>query len=157
LAPIMRLLEHKASGEFNLTKDLFNSIPTYPILSHTLGDKRQEFTLKEMADGLPGGSTLQELVAPQLVEIFSFEGELLGNKRSLEQRIHKVTGIATSAPLGQAPSKFCVLGRFSWAAKRETKRGEDKAYSLLGIFGYFFTAHIRQRARECISTASRQG
>jgi hypothetical protein len=45
----MRLLE--ASDEFNPTKGLVNSIPTYPILSHTWGGKDQDVILKEIADG----------------------------------------------------------------------------------------------------------
>ncbi len=83
------------------------------------------------------GWTLQELIAPQSVEFFSFEGELLGDKKSLERQIHETTGIAISALQGKAPSEFSVLERFSWAANRETKKEEDKAYSLLGIFGIF--------------------
>jgi hypothetical protein len=39
------------------------------------------------------GWTLQELIAPQLVEFFSLEGELLGGRNSLEQQVHEVTGI----------------------------------------------------------------
>jgi hypothetical protein len=30
---------------------------------------------------------------------------------------------------------FSVAEKFSWAAKRKTTRGEDRAYSLMGIFG----------------------
>ncbi|KAK0720354.1 hypothetical protein B0H67DRAFT_599864 [Lasiosphaeris hirsuta] len=56
------------------------------------------------------GWTLQELIAPTIIEFFSIEGKRLGDKKSLERQIHKITGI----PLG---------------ALRE-----DKAYSLFGIF-----------------------
>jgi hypothetical protein len=83
------------------------------------------------------GWTLQELVAPRSVEFFSIEGELLGDKMSLERQIHSITGIPVSALQGTPPSEFSVTERFSWAAKRETKKEEDKAYSLLGIFGVF--------------------
>lgn len=83
------------------------------------------------------GWTLQELIAPQSVEFFSIEGELLGDKKSLERQIHDITGIPISALQGTPPSEFSVTKRFSWAAKRETKKEEDKAYSLLGIFGVF--------------------
>jgi Heterokaryon incompatibility protein (HET) len=38
------------------------------------------------------GWTLQELVAPAVVEFFSKEGEKFGNKSSLERHIHEVTG-----------------------------------------------------------------
>jgi heterokaryon incompatibility protein (HET) len=80
------------------------------------------------------GWTLQELVAPALVEFFSKEGEHLGNKRSLERHIHEVTGIPVEALRGSLLSDFSVPERMSWAEKRETTREEDKAYSLLGIF-----------------------
>ena len=37
--------------------------------------------------------TLQELLAPRSVEFFSAQGQRLGDKRSLEQQIHEITGI----------------------------------------------------------------
>jgi hypothetical protein len=80
------------------------------------------------------GWTLQELIAPSIVEFFSVEGRLLGNKHLLEQQIHEITGIAIKALQGHALSDFSVAERLSWAEFRETKREEDKAYSLLGIF-----------------------
>ncbi|XTI89368.1 hypothetical protein V2W45_1469557 [Cenococcum geophilum] len=73
------------------------------------------------------GWTLQELVAPTWVEFFSVEGDRLGDKDSMVQEIHEVTGIRIRALQGSP------LSRFS-AARRETKREEDAACSLLGIF-----------------------
>jgi Heterokaryon incompatibility protein (HET) len=83
------------------------------------------------------GWTLQELLAPALVEFFSREGDRLGSKTSLEQHIHKITGIAIEALRGGRLSIFEVEERLSWANHRETKRPEDKAYSLLGIFNIY--------------------
>ena len=80
------------------------------------------------------GWTLQELLAPSSVEFFSSTGNKLGDKRSLEQQIHEITGISVQALRGTALSKFAVSERLSWAESRQTKREEDKAYSLLGIF-----------------------
>jgi Heterokaryon incompatibility protein (HET) len=80
------------------------------------------------------GWTLQELIAPTSVEFFSLEGDRLGSKRSLEQHICKITGIAIEALRKEPLTEFEVEERFSWAKHRETKRQEDKAYSLLGIF-----------------------
>jgi Heterokaryon incompatibility protein (HET) len=80
------------------------------------------------------GWTLQELIAPSSVEFFSIEGQLLGSKNTLEQQLHKITGIAVKALQGHALSEFSVAERLSWADSRETKREEDKAYSLLGMF-----------------------
>ena len=80
------------------------------------------------------GWTLQELVAPTSVKFFSKESEQLGNKSSLMQDIHEITGIAVRALQGSPLSQFSVNERMSWATRRETKREEDAAYSLLGIF-----------------------
>jgi hypothetical protein len=81
------------------------------------------------------GWTLQELIAPASVDFFSKEGELLGNKPSLERNICEITGIPASALRGDPLSNFTVAERMSWAANRETHRQEDMAYSLLGLFG----------------------
>jgi hypothetical protein len=81
------------------------------------------------------GWTLQELIAPTLVEFFCSNGQRLGDKKSLEQQLHEITGIAVPAIQGAALSDFDVNERMSWARDRETKRPEDRAYSLLGIFG----------------------
>ena len=80
------------------------------------------------------GWTLQELIAPASVDFFSKDGELLGNKTSLERHICEITGIPVNALRGSPLSDFSVTERLSWAANRETYRQEDKAYSLLGIF-----------------------
>ena len=83
------------------------------------------------------GWTLQELIAPRTVEFFSSDGKKLGDKVSLESRIHSITGIPVEALRGHPLSNFSVAERMSWAEKRVTTREEDKAYSLLGIFDVF--------------------
>lgn len=84
------------------------------------------------------GWTLQELLAPVSVEFFTKDGRWLGDKRSLEQQIHEITGIAVPALQGSvALPKFDVEERFKWADTRKTTREEDWAYCLLGIFGIF--------------------
>jgi len=80
------------------------------------------------------GWTLQELIAPTKVELYSHEGTLLGDKFSLLQTLHEVTGVARDALKGGPLALFSVEERLSWAAKRTTKREEDAAYSLLGLF-----------------------
>jgi hypothetical protein len=80
------------------------------------------------------GWTLQELIAPPSVEFFSKEGTRLGDKKSLERQVQEITGIAARVLQGAPLSEFNITERMSWAEKRETKRAEDKAYSLLGIF-----------------------
>jgi len=81
------------------------------------------------------GWTLQELIATPSVEFFSSDGHRLGDKKSLEQQIHDITGIDVEALWGFPLSSFSVAERMSWAAYRQTTRVEDRAYSLLGIFG----------------------
>ena len=82
------------------------------------------------------GWTLQELLAPgpDSVELFSYEGDRLGNKRTLEQQIHEITGIPITALRGTPLSQFDIDDRLLWAENRHTMREEDKAYSLFGIF-----------------------
>jgi hypothetical protein len=82
------------------------------------------------------GWTLQELLAPRSVEFFSREGKRLGNKYSLEQQIHEITGIAVKALHGHL-SQFSNDDRRIWAAKRETTIEEDQVYCLLGIFDVY--------------------
>jgi len=81
------------------------------------------------------GWTLQELLAPSSVEFFCSNGNRLGDKKSLERLLHEITGIAVQALQGTPLFEFSVNERMLWAKTRQTKREEDRAYSLLGIFG----------------------
>jgi hypothetical protein len=81
------------------------------------------------------GWTLQELIAPRLVDFFSLEGERLGSKLSLKSQISEITGIANEALRGDALSNFSIEERRSWAEHRNTTIEEDRAYCLIGIFG----------------------
>ncbi|KAK4171520.1 HET-domain-containing protein, partial [Triangularia setosa] len=80
------------------------------------------------------GWTLQELIAPTMVEFFSKEGAYLGDRLTLGNDIHNVTEIPLDALRGNTLSNFSVEDRMSWVKKRKTARKEDKAYSLFGIF-----------------------
>lgn len=83
------------------------------------------------------GWTLQELLAPKSVTFLSVEGQRLGDKTSLEGLLQEITGISAEALQGQPLSRFSVHERFSWMRSRATKRPEDRAYSLLGIFDIY--------------------
>jgi hypothetical protein len=72
-----------------------------------------------------------------LVKFFSREGDYLGDKRTLEQHINEITGIAVSALRGTPLSQFNIADRFSWAETRQTTREEDRVYSMLGICGIY--------------------
>jgi hypothetical protein len=80
------------------------------------------------------GWTLQELLAPDLIEFYSQEWRRLGDRTSLEQHIHEITGIPTLALQGASLSQFSVNERISWNKHRRTKHEEDRVYSMLGIF-----------------------
>jgi hypothetical protein len=80
------------------------------------------------------GWTLQELIAPRSVEFFSREGELLGNKKKLEQYIHEITGIPIAAFRDASLFDFSVDERLRWAENRKTRKAEDKAYFSSGDF-----------------------
>jgi hypothetical protein len=83
------------------------------------------------------GWTLQELLAPTSVEFFSSDGRQMGSRNSLRREIQDITGIPTQALRGRPLGQFDIKERLSWVEGRETKREEDMAYSLLGIFGVF--------------------
>ncbi|KAH8586629.1 hypothetical protein B0O99DRAFT_665671 [Bisporella sp. PMI_857] len=80
------------------------------------------------------GWTLQELIAPRLVDFFSSEGGRLGSKLSLESKICEITGIANKA-----------LRRRSWAEHRNTTIEEDEAYCLIGIFDVSMVPNYGER------------
>lgn len=85
------------------------------------------------------GWTLQELLAPPSVEFFSGEGTLLGDKKGLAKQISSITHIPTQALQGTSLHEFTTDQKLSWIRNRQTTRKEDKAYSLLGIFGIFMS------------------
>ncbi|KAK4182013.1 hypothetical protein QBC35DRAFT_457734, partial [Podospora australis] len=80
------------------------------------------------------GWTLQELLAPTSVEFFSREAVYPGDRTTLEQVIHDVTGIPLEVLRNGPLSDFSVHDRMAWIEKRTTTREEDMAYSLFGIF-----------------------
>ncbi|KAI1857616.1 uncharacterized protein JN550_013128 [Neoarthrinium moseri] len=80
------------------------------------------------------GWTLQELIAPPVVEFFSSDNQKLGNKESLQQTIHNITHLPIQALVRDVRlSEFSIEERIKWSDARNTTREEDKVYSLLGI------------------------
>jgi hypothetical protein len=85
------------------------------------------------------GWTLQELIAPTDVQFYSTRWTLLGRKSSilLENVLLEVLGIPKQrghALIHYRAQDWTIAERMSWASKRVTKRVEDMAYCLLGIF-----------------------
>ena len=79
------------------------------------------------------GWTLQELLAPQVVEFFSREEVLLGTKTTLATQIHRITSIPLEAFHGSAMHQFSTQERIRWVERRRTGKPEDRAYCMLGI------------------------
>jgi hypothetical protein len=81
------------------------------------------------------GWTLQELIAPETMLFFNREWEQIGSKHDLTEAIVSATKVPTEVISGEASvSEYSVAARMSWAAKRRTRRVEDAAYCLLGLF-----------------------
>ncbi|KAI0329303.1 HET-domain-containing protein [Cubamyces sp. BRFM 1775] len=82
------------------------------------------------------GWTLQELIAPHDLVFMSADWTYLGTKASLADLLEEITGIeAEVLTFSKALGEVSVSRRMSWAATRQTKRVEDEAYSLMGLFG----------------------
>ncbi|KAF2968984.1 hypothetical protein GQX73_g4585 [Xylaria multiplex] len=84
------------------------------------------------------GWTLQELIAPKTLEFFDRDWNVRGTKAALTKTLHNITGVSirvleNSDRLRETPTGT----RMSWAADRQTKRVEDIAYCLLGIFDIY--------------------
>lgn len=81
------------------------------------------------------GWCLQELLAPKNLDFFGKSWKYVGSKTVLKSFISKITGISEWVLMdGNQVSSTPVATRMSWAARRQTTRLEDVAYSLLGIF-----------------------
>lgn len=82
------------------------------------------------------GWTLQELISPKEVQFFNKDWVSIGDKSSLALRLEKITqipyGVLKDGLVSSSPSVAQIM---SWAAARKTTRVEDRAYSLLGLFG----------------------
>ncbi|KAH8663075.1 heterokaryon incompatibility protein-domain-containing protein [Tricladium varicosporioides] len=81
------------------------------------------------------GWTLQELIAPSTVIFLDQKWQKIGTKSSRQRIISEITGIPANILLGGDLESASVAQKMSWASKRETKRVEDIAYCLMGIFG----------------------
>jgi hypothetical protein len=82
------------------------------------------------------GWTLQELLAPKHVQFYDSGWHYHGDKRYMSAEIEQITGIPRTILSGEEElHDASIAQRMSWASRRITKRREDIAYCLLGIFG----------------------
>ncbi|KAI1347749.1 HET-domain-containing protein [Xylaria sp. FL0043] len=80
------------------------------------------------------GWTLQEMIAPKHVEFYDCNWKCFGSKAQLAPILAWITGVDTGVLKGGSLDQVLVGRRMSWAANRQTRRVEDIAYCLLGIF-----------------------
>ena len=80
------------------------------------------------------GWTLQELLAPAVVEFYAEDWNFLGTKLGLVDDIQGATGIGERYLVNRNAVQSASIGqKFSWVGYRKTTRPEDLAYSLLGL------------------------
>lgn len=80
--------------------------------------------------------TLQELIAPRYLVVYSSTWHEIGDLRSLKDQIASITNIEIDI-LTHGPSRLRskpIAQLMSFASRRETTRPEDAAYCLLGLF-----------------------
>ncbi|KAI0806359.1 HET-domain-containing protein [Xylaria sp. FL0064] len=80
------------------------------------------------------GWTLQEMIAPKHVEFYDCGWKCFGSKAQLAPILAWITGVDPGVLKGGSLDQVLVGRRMSWAANRQTRRVEDIAYCLLGIF-----------------------
>ncbi|KAH8820024.1 heterokaryon incompatibility protein-domain-containing protein [Xylogone sp. PMI_703] len=88
------------------------------------------------------GWTLQELIAPSKVLLLASDWSLIAERSELSSIISRITSIDKEILSRQEGmevtgmlNKASIAERMCWASARGTKRTEDMAYCLLGIFG----------------------
>ncbi|MDI1489096.1 MAG: hypothetical protein OHK93_008374 [Ramalina farinacea] len=80
------------------------------------------------------GWTLQELLAPVDIKFFDKRWTLIGDGQQLKDDISEITGITIDHLSYNLYVFASIAQKMSWASRRETSRGEDLAYCLLGLF-----------------------
>lgn len=100
-----------------------------------LADVPSKSTFKE-SEWFTRGWTLQELLAPSDIHFLDENWTYIGTKITRQQDISDCTGIPVNILCGDDDlDTASIAQRMSWASKRRTQRLEDRAYSLMGIFG----------------------
>jgi hypothetical protein len=97
-----------------------------------------EFNMATMLRGskwITRGWTLQELIAPETLEFYDRKWGLMGSRNDFYAAVAEATGIPPTVLYTGDLSRVSVAQKMSWAANRETTRVEDRAYSLMGLFG----------------------
>jgi hypothetical protein len=109
-----------------------NAATCYAYLGDVSSSDTQPFTYSRW---FTRGWTLQELIAPTDVLFFDQNWDEIGSRASLGEDISNITKIPFTALMNAPLQNHSVAEIMSWAAGRKTTRIEDRAYSLLGLFG----------------------
>ncbi|KAI6135427.1 heterokaryon incompatibility protein-domain-containing protein, partial [Pisolithus croceorrhizus] len=109
-------------------------------VDETVFPTKQDNSKFDQSNGWPEwfmrGWTLQELIAPKQIEFFNKDWVFIGNKWRLAPMLENITGIPCEILRdGLGVMRLSVAQIMSWAANRKTTRMEDRAYSLMGLFG----------------------
>ena len=107
----------------------------YVLLSDLEGLSATTYSLRNCR-WFTRGWCLQELIAPTVVWFYNKHWRFVGSKDELGTHLSQTTNIDLSvlrkrASLEEVP----IAKKMSWAANRKTKKVEDMAYFLFGIFG----------------------
>ncbi|KAF9483336.1 hypothetical protein BDN70DRAFT_918535 [Pholiota conissans] len=89
------------------------------------------------------GWTLQELIAPRRLKFYNCNWKKLlpadiksdKSEKDIRKIIWQATGILPDHLDPSTISHISISNKLRWAAKRQVTRGEDTAYSLMGLFG----------------------
>jgi hypothetical protein len=114
-----------------------DAVICYAYLSDATSESKSTF---ENSVWFTRGWTLQELLAPSQLSFYDYRWTLIGDRLELRHTIARITNIPDrilerGLGLDLQSDVYCAAEKLSWAAQRRTTREEDRAYSLLGIFG----------------------
>jgi hypothetical protein len=94
------------------------------------------------------GWTLQELLAPKVMQFYDMDWRYMGTKVELADTLAHITRIDVSYLTGEKHfGTACIASKMSWLASRTTARVEDLAYSMLGIFNVVMTPQYGEGTR----------
>lgn len=97
------------------------------------------------------GWTLQELIAPNTVIFLSQSWAPIASKDILADVVEEISGVDCAVIFrNTSVHEVSVARRMSWASRRQTTREEDRAYSLMGIFGVNMPTIYGERGRAFI-------
>lgn len=109
-----------------------NAVTCYAYLEDVKPSTPQKFFTSRW---FTRGWTLQELIAPTDVLFFDCFWNEIGSRATLAKNIEEITRIPSKVLMNSSLRDHCIAEIMSWAAGRKTTRIEDRAYSLMGLFG----------------------